>query len=211
MSERIEPTKMYFQALREAALEFEAITIKIGINDGIEESLVLEKFRSINPKLRVPVLAIDENIITEAPAILTAVSKLVPHLNLLGSNDMETIRAYEWMNWLSGTLHGQGFGALWRPQRYTSDKDLYSNLQKHADVNIRDCYAEIEGRLSGVHSVGNAFTVVDAYLLVFWRWGKNIGIDMGSEYPKYSALASAVLGRDSTKAAMEAEGIASKI
>lgn len=170
-----------------------------------------KEFRSINPKMRIPVLGIDDEIITELPAILTAISKLTPHLGLLGLNDMETVRVYEWMNWLSGTLHGQAFGALWRPQRFTSDPNLYSSLQRHAGGTIRGCFDDIEGRLSGIHSVGNAFTVVDAYLLVFWRWGKRIGIDMEGNYPKYSALASAVLRRDSTKAAIEAELVASKI
>jgi glutathione S-transferase len=170
-----------------------------------------EEFRSINPKMRIPVLGIDDEIITELPAILTAISKLTPQLGLLGLNDMETVRVYEWMNWLSGTLHGQAFGALWRPQRFTSDPNLYSSLQKHAGGTIRGCFDDIEGRLSGIHSVGNAFTVVDAYLLVFWRWGKRIGTDMEGNYPKYSALASAVLRRDSTKAAIQAELVASKI
>ena len=183
----------------------------IGIDNGVSRAFLQEEFRSINPKMRIPVLGIDNEIITELPAILTAISKLAPQLNILGSNDMETVRAYEWLNWLSGTLHGQAFGALWRPQRFTDEPELYDSLKKRAVVTIRECFSDIEGKLSAAHSVGNSFTVVDAFLLVFWRWGKSIGIGMEESYPKYSALASAVLDRDSTKAAMETERIASKI
>jgi glutathione S-transferase len=160
--------------------------------------------------MRVPVLAVGDEIITELPAILTAISQLAPQVQLLGSNGMETVRAYEWLNWLSGTLHGQAFGALWRPQRFTSDPKLFEDLKQHASITIRECFNHIESQISSVYSVGTAFTAVDAFLLVFWRWGTLVGIDM-KNYPKYSALASAVLSRSSTQAALEAERAVSKI
>jgi glutathione S-transferase len=160
--------------------------------------------------MRVPVLAIDEEIVTELPAILTAISLLAPQFNILGSNDMEIVRAYEWLNWLSGTLHGQAFGCLWRPHRFTGETQLHSSLKNHALVRIQECFGDIESKLLGAYSVGSSFTGVDAFLLVFWLWGKKIQIDMEGSYPRYSTLAFAVLNRDSTKAAMEAERIASK-
>jgi glutathione S-transferase len=161
--------------------------------------------------MRIPVLGMDDEIITELPAIMTAISQLAPQFDMLGSNDMEIVRSYEWLNWLSGTLHGQAFGAFWRPQRFTDNPELHNSLKMHALVTIQDCFSDIEGKVTGTHSVGNSFTAVDAFLLVFWLWGKKIGIDMEKNYSRYSNLASAVLNRESTKAAMEAERVASKM
>lgn len=91
---------------------------------------------------------------------------------------------------------------------FRSDPEAHEGINNQGFITIRKCFDDIEGRLEGVHSVGNAFTAVDAYLLVFWRWGKSrVEADMERVYPKYSALAKAVLIRDSTKAAIEAEGI----
>jgi len=41
--------------------------------------------------MRIPVLAIDDGIIIDLPAILTAISKLESQLQLSGSTDMETM------------------------------------------------------------------------------------------------------------------------
>jgi len=68
------------------------------------------EFARINPKKRVPVLSLDGEIITEVPAIATAIAGLAPERHLMGRTALEQARVYEWMNWLSGTLHGQGFG-----------------------------------------------------------------------------------------------------
>ncbi|KAF2670216.1 glutathione S-transferase [Microthyrium microscopicum] len=190
-------------ALREAGIDFEPIEVTF-------ES-VSSEFVKLNPKKRIPVLAIDDEIITEIPAIMTAISQQKPDSNLLGRNDLEIVRTYEWMNWLSGTLHGQCFGTLYRPARFTSKPELHKDLQEHAIVTIKECFDSIEHQLSDIHAVGQGFTVVDAYLLVFWRWGnKTQGIDM-TDYPRYSALASAVLDRASAKTVMDVERLSSRI
>ena len=68
-----------------------------------------DAFTRLNPKQRVPVLALGNEVITELPAIVTAISNLAPERHLMGDTPLDTARVYEWMNWLSGTLHGQGF------------------------------------------------------------------------------------------------------
>jgi glutathione S-transferase len=43
-------------------------------------------------------------------AIATAIANLAPGRHLMGRTALDRVRVYEWMTWLSGTLHGQGFG-----------------------------------------------------------------------------------------------------
>lgn len=167
-----------------------------------------EEFTRLNPKQRVPVLALGNEVITELPAIVTAISNLAPERHLMGATPLVTVRVYEWMNWLSGTLHGQGFGGLWRPHRFSDDPAVFDSIIAKARKTIAECYDLIESKLEGPHSTAGAFTAVDPFLLVFYRWGNRIGIDMSARYPKYSIFARALVRRPSVVAAFNAEQIA---
>jgi glutathione S-transferase len=188
--------------LREIGASFEAV--KTSIPEGAH---LTEEFTRLNPKNRVPVLLLDGEVITELPAIATAISNLAPDRWLMGQTDLDKVRAYEWMNWLSGTVHGQGFGGLWRPHRFSDDPATFEIIKNKARRTIADCFDAIDKRLSGMYSTGQNFTAVDAFLLVFYRWGNGIGIDMASAYPQYAFFAEALLPRPSVAAAIAAEGI----
>ena len=192
-------------ALCEAGIPFDTyvITARQGVPPG---------FGKINPKLRVPVLSIGEGsheeIVTEVPAIMTAISQLAPEKNLLGRPGIETVRAYEWMNYLSGTIHVQSFGCLWRSHRFSDDEAVHDSIRAKGRKNAKDGFEFIESTLTGDFAVGNSFSAVDAYLYVFWRWGREIGVDM-SRFPEYSKLAHGVVARPSAQQALNAENITS--
>lgn len=188
--------------LRELGVKFEAVKVELTAS-------LPESFRSINPKMRVPVLSIDEIVITETPAIFTAISQLAPERQLLGKSNMDIVRTYEWLNWLSGTLHGQGFGGFVRPHRYVDDPALYGAVKAKGWKNIQDCFEKIESDLSGLHAVGDDFTAVDVFLYVFYRWA-NYGKDrVMDKYPKYTKLVTHLAKRSSVQEALEAERILS--
>jgi glutathione S-transferase len=165
-------------------------------------------FLKINAKKRVPVLVIDNETITEAPAILLAISGLKPELGLYGRSEMEKVRVAEWCNWISGTLHTQAWGAFLRPERFSSDATQYIEIRRMAKETITQCFDDIEKALKGKEfAVGNAFTVVDAYLVPFWRWAKKFGWEMERAYPGYSNLVTKVRDMDAARRAFETEGL----
>lgn len=170
-------------------------------------STLSETFTSLNPKQRVPVLALGDDIITELPAIATAISNLAPARHLMGATPIDSVRVYEWMNWLSGTLHGQGFGGLWRPHRFSDDPAVFESIIAKARKTIVECFDLIEDKLDAPYSTGGAFTAVDPFLLVFYRWGNRIGIDMSKRYSTYSLFARALMERPSVAGAFNAEQI----
>jgi glutathione S-transferase len=179
-------------------------TTSFSVRNGAPESL-----RAINPKMRVPVLLLSPNItITETPAILTAISQLAPGKYLMGKPGLETVRVYEWLNWLSGTLHGQAFGALLRPARFSSSESMYPTIQAKGKKSVEECFDVIENDLKGLHAVGDDFTAVDAFLYVFWRWGAG-DLDMKGRYPKWNALVGELVKREGVRKALEEEGIES--
>ena len=188
--------------LYEVGLPFTARPVALATGEQLTEG-----FARLNAKQQVPVLSMDGAVITENPAIMAAIAGLAPEQALLGASDIERARAYEWMAWLSGTLHGQGFGALWRPARFSDVQDHHPSIRAKGRATIAAAFDFIEGSLNGTHAVGGAFSAVDAFLLVFYRWGNGIGLPMAGAYPRYAALAESVVGRQAARAALAAEGI----
>lgn len=189
--------------LHEIRVPFDAVETSVA-----KAANLTVEFARINPKKRVPVLSLDSEVITEVPAIATAIANLAPERHLMGRTALDRVRVYEWMNWLSGTLHGQGFGGLWRPQRFSDDPDVFERIKAKSRTTISECFEIIESKLTGPYSTGDGFTAVDPFLLVFYRWGNGIGIDMPKIYPSYTTFAQKLVGRDSVAAALAAEGIA---
>lgn len=188
--------------LHEVRIPFDAVETSLA-----EAANLTDEFARLNPKQRVPVLSLDGEVITEVPAIATAIANLAPERHLLGRTALDRVRVYEWMNWLSVTLHGQGFGALWRPQRFSDDPGVFESIKAKALKTISECFEVIESRLTGPYSTGDRFTAVDPFLLVFYRWGNGIGIDMPKATPSYTIFAQGLVQPDSVAAAFAAEGI----
>lgn len=185
---------------------------EVGIaSDNIETAISIEGaqfpagFERINPKMRVPVLSLDGEIITEVPAIATAIAALAPERHLLGRTPLETARVYEWMVWISGSVHGDGFGGLWRAHRYTDDPTAHDGVRAKAREKIAGYFTMIDEKLVGPYALGEVFTAVDAYLYVFYRWGRLIGLDMNRDYPKFAALGRLLALRPAVVAAAAAE------
>jgi glutathione S-transferase len=152
----------------------------------------------------------DGSLLTELPALMTAISQLAPASNLLGGTQTETCRVYEWLNWLSGTVHDAAYGAWLRPARFLDDVGMHDALREKARRNIEGCYAMIEERLGsegGVWAVREGFTAVDVFLFPIYRWGNwHLGLDMREMYPMFTALMGKVLALEGTRAALRAEG-----
>ena len=163
----------------------------------------------LNPKGRVPILSLDGELITETPAILSTISALAPEKHLLGVTILEQARAQEWMAWLCGTLHGQGFGCLFRPVRFVgSEEGMYDAVKACGRECVKECFAYIDGKLEGrAWAVGDAFTAVDAYLYAFYRWGNMLKLGMREKYPNYARVMDAVVKRESVIKTVEVEGI----
>lgn len=191
--------------LHEVRVPFDAIETSVA-----KAAHLTDEFARINPKKRVPVFSLNGEVITEVPAIATAIADLAPERHLVGRTALDRARVYEWMNWLSGTLHGQGFGGLWRPQRFSDDPDVLESIKSKARRTISESFDLIESRLSGPYSTGDGFTAVDPFLLVFYRWGNGIGINMRTTYPAYTTFAHELVQRESVAAALAAEGISSR-
>lgn len=194
--------------LQESNLPFTGVSNTINA----KESTFVSGFATLNPKMRVPVLILDGEVITEVPAIMTAIAGLRPEMHLLGRTEMESIRVYEWMAYLSSALHAHGFGALFRPQRFSDDPSAVNGIRSKARGWIETCFDIIENKLDGgPFAVGNALTSVDPYLFVFWRWGVDIGFEMEARWPKYTNVVKNLVGLEAVQKTLELEKIQSRL
>ena len=168
------------------------------------------EYLGVNPKGRVPALAIDGQILTEAPAIMTYLALTNPDNGLLGNMPIDTARALEWMNWMSSGIHALAIAQNWRVERFSDDEKSFDGIRKKGMVNLRASFELVEGKLHntpGRWAVADRYSIVDPYLLVFFRWGNRLGLDMKSAFPQWTKHAQAMLKRQAVLNALTDEDI----
>ena len=170
-----------------------------------------------NPKGRVPALSGvpgriggAADLLTEAHAILVYLARSHPEAGLLPADPAGEARAIEWMNWLSGAVHGQSYGQIWRPHRFVADPALHAAVTAQGRRNVAEQYDYIESLLADGRDWARpgAYSVVDPYLLVFYRWGQVIEHDMGAQHPAWTRLVERVVARPAVARVLAKEGIA---
>ena len=163
----------------------------------------------LNPKGRVPVLVTGESVLTEAPAILIYLAMTYPAGQLVGASPSALARSVEWFNWLSGSVHAVAVRQVWRPESFSLDPAAHEGVISNGKDHLRAAFALIESRLHGTEwSVGDRYSIVDAYLLVFYRWGNRMGLPMQDRYPAWTTHTLRLLQRPAVTRALDREGIA---
>lgn len=194
------------------SLPFTPIEVKHDPNrkySAADGSFTHAEFLCLNPAGWVPVLRLDDEIITEMPAVLSAIARLAPDEGLLGRTPAEINKVNEWMAWLSGTVHGTGFAAYWNPHRFIEDRpDLYPLIKANGLKVVERSFERIEQRLDGKRfAVGEGLTTVDFNLYVFSRWAGHIGIQLDEKYPAYAALALGIEKMEAVRRALQDTGL----
>lgn len=171
-------------------------------------------WRARNPKGRVPALSPvpgraggEPLLLTEVPAIMTYLSRLRPGLDLVPADAAREARTIEWTNWLSGWLHAVAFAGMWRPGRFTDDEAAHAGVAARGRANVLDTFKAIEGLLGDGRrwAVPDAYTVADAFLLIFYRWGSVTNIAM-QDYSAWSDLTRRLLERPAVASAFLKDG-----
>jgi glutathione S-transferase len=196
-----------------APYELELISSK-GPREG--EATATPEYRAINPKGRVPALlgvpgriGGAENLLTELHAILVYLARTHTAAALLPEDPAAEARCIEWMNWLASNVHAMSYGQIWRPQRFVADEKDFPAVKAKGEQSVREQYAYIEGLLADGRdwAVPSGYTVVDAYLLVFYHWGRRIGLDMAALYPAWTRITKRVAARPAVARVLAQERI----
>jgi glutathione S-transferase len=161
------------------------------------------EYLKINPRGRVPALVTDQGPIVENTAILDYVAATrAPQL--MPADALQRARAISLMAWFSNNVH-PAFTHINRPERFASDASTHENLKATGRDNFFAALKEIDGLLAGKQWImGDQFTVVDGYALVFYGWGKRIGLPM-AELANYTSWKDRMLARPAVRRVLERE------
>ena len=156
-------------------------------------------YYAINQKGSVPVLELDNGErLTECPVIVQYLADLVPASNLAPANGtMARYRLQEWLNYITSELH-KSYGPLFRP----TTPDEYKVISKDG---LMKKYAMVDGWLAGKnYTMGDTFTVADAYLFTVTNWAGAVGLDL-SEFKNIATFMARVAARPKVQEAMKTE------
>ncbi len=161
------------------------------------------EYLKINPRGRVPALVVDEGTIVENTAILDYVAaRYAPQL--MPRDPVQRARAISLMAWFSNNVH-PAFTHIGRPERFADDPAVFDGLKAKGRDNFWAALQEIDGLLAGkTWILGEAFSVVDGYALVFYGWGKRIGLPVG-DLAHYTAWKDRMLARPAVRRVLERE------
>ena len=164
------------------------------------------EYLELNPRGRVPTCVVDGHVMTENVGIMSYFAGGHPKAGIWPDDTFHQGLAISTMAWLSNTVHAT-YGHLVRPARYVDEADAQEKVKAKARTSYEDYLREIDGLLAGRKwCIGDHYTCVDGYLLVFYRWGNRQKMPV-RDLKSYSALADRVLARPAVKKVMADEGI----
>lgn len=189
-------------ALEESGLDYSVEIVKI--REGRHQE---PAYLAVNPWGKIPALRVDDETLTEAHAILSLIGD-ASDLDLLPDEPLARARAHEWMNFLSATVH-IAFRPLFRPQFLLADKSLHAKLLELGIPTLRKTLLEVDRRLDGRRwALGDSFSIVDPYLLVFWIWSQRDDVRPHvADMPNWRVHADRMFARPATWRCLNREGV----
>ncbi|MCJ2009061.1 glutathione S-transferase family protein [Methylobacterium sp. J-092] len=191
-------------ALEEAGAPYDTVRLDLAAGDQRAP-----EYLAINERGRVPALVAGDWVLTENSAILRHVARAHPEAKLWPEDPRAQAVADEWLCWLS-INHHPAYAHIRRPERYSDDEAALPGIRAKAADTFGDLCTMTEVRLSnGGWAVQDRYSVVDAYLMVFWVWarGPTLRFDMPARFPSWTAHARAMAERPAVQAVFAREGL----
>ena len=188
-------------ALEEAGIAYETERLNTAAGDQRKP-----EYLKINPRGRVPSLVVDGKVLTENMAILTYIGGGYPKAGLWPKTTWEQAQAVSMLAWFADTVH-PAYGHYFRTERYVDDPAALEAVKAKGRAMYEGYLREIDELLKGRKFImGNRFTVVDGYLVVFYRWGNRQGMPVKG-LANFTRTVESILGRPATAKVMADEGI----
>ena len=153
-------------------------------------------YASVNPKLYVPLLELDDGSrMTEVAVLLQYLADLKPQAALAPDRTSpERYRLQEWLNYIATELHKSFSPWLFHPE-------VGEAAQTAARAKIAMRLELVEAQLADNDYLMGAFTVADAYLFTVLGWAKFAKVPLDS-FPHIRGWQARVAARPSVQAAV---------
>ena len=177
-------------ALEETGAAFE--TVIVDLHAGEQHG---SEYRAINPKGRVPALAVDGDSLTENPAIMAYVAMRFPEADIAPLDDSLAFARMQSFNAFLASSVQPALGPLGRPERYTDESSAFDGLKTKAIANVTGYFELLEDELFvGPWVLGSRYSLADGYLFTFSELIQRLGMD-DTRFPKIIAHRKRMMDR----------------
>lgn len=160
--------------LEELELPFEVYLVNLMAGDQHKP-----EYLAANPKATIPTLVRDDgSSITEFQAIAWWLARRYPRAGLLPQTIDDEVRVLETMDYVVGTLHGQGYTRIFTTFNYTASEAEYAAIQERGREIVATGFAVMNELLAGKDYVVGSFSIADAALFYVEFWADKIKVEL---------------------------------
>ena len=137
------------------------------------------EYLAINPKATIPTLVRDDgSSITDFQSIAWWLARRYPKAKLLPEDIDGETRVLETMNYVVGTIHGQGYTRIFTTTNYSANEAEHATIQARGREIVEQGFAVINEVLAGKEYVVGNFSIADAALFYVEFWADKIKLDL---------------------------------
>ncbi len=156
--------------LEEIGTVFEVYIVNLPAGDHLKPD-----YLAINPKSTIPTLVRnDGTAITEFQAIAWWLARQYPKRKLLPEDAEGEVRVLEALDYVVGTIHGQGFTRIFTTPNFTPNPADHDAVQARGREIVERGFAVMDDALSGHDYVAGSFSIADAALFYTEFWADRL-------------------------------------
>jgi glutathione S-transferase len=154
-----------------------------------------DTYLKLNPQGRVPALILDNGeALSENTAILPYLGK---RFGLWPSDPVAEAKALSVIGFFAASVH-PAHAHIGRPERYATDPAAYPTIREAGMKTFHGHLQQIDAMLAGREWLGEHYSVLDPYALVFYAWGYRRELPV-QELKHYTALKDRLLARPAVR------------
>ncbi len=156
--------------LEELELVFEVYLVNLIAGDQLKPENL-----AVNPKATIPTLVRDDgSAVTEFQAIAWWLARTYPKAKLLPDDAEGEVRVIETLNYVVGTIHGQGYTRIFTTENYSADASQHEAIKTRGRNIVSKGLALMDAQLAGKEYVVGRFSIADAALFYVEFWADKI-------------------------------------
>jgi glutathione S-transferase len=156
--------------LEELELPFEVYLVNLMAGDQYKP-----EYMALNPKSTIPTLVRDDaTAITEFQAIAWWLARRYPRGKLLPDDIDGETRVIETMDYVVGTIHGQGYTRIFTTANYSDNTAEHEAIQTRGREIVAKGLAVMDAQLASRDYLAGHFSIADAALFYVEFWADKI-------------------------------------
>ncbi len=171
--------------LEELQLVFAAHVMNLPAGDQFKP-----EFLAINPKGTIPVLTLDNGkSLTSFQSIAWWLAQTYPNQSLLTKNVDTQAQVMDMMNFIVGTIHGQGFTRIFTAERYALREEDHPAIQQQGHQLVSEYFNLVDLHLQHHQPyLFDTFTIADAALFYVEFWADRLHMPLPDTCTKHLQL-----------------------